>query len=441
LLIAICLTYQSSTTPQFSAWGGGFTEFADSGSTNGGFGAAYKWSDGTETGTFTVTQAATVTGHATMILMTIVGAHPSTVPEISDVPSGSGAAIADPSSLNPAGWGTEDTLWIAVDANGMTSGTGSWTGTGAGTLTNYSGQARSSTVDNSTVGQIEGVVSFRQVNAASEDRGAVSTHDTSNARNFATLIAVRPALVNPQPGALALVTTYGTPAVTVNWNSQPTALALTTSYGTPTVTATNNVLASPASVALVLTMSTPAVAAPRVALPAAVGLTLTMATPSVVVNNICLPTALALTTTYGTPAVLAPRVSLPPALALTTTYGTPAIATPVLVSPSALALVTAFSTPTVTAGSGSAVTVLPDALALALTLDTPAVEVAAVPAPEGPPAGMQQQGSTETPSVTDRRRAKAGSRARNAEAAARITHNRAARQRLSGMLRALHSVA
>ena len=195
LLIAIAVTYQSTTNPQFSTWGGGFTEFSDQGSaTTMGIGLAYKWSAGAETGTFTVTQAATITGHASMCLLSIPGAHATTPPEAGTIANGT-AAAADPASFNPAGWDIEDTLWIAVDGNGMTSGTGSWTKCGAGTLTNYSGQANSNTTDSSVVGQTEVAVSFRQVAAAAEDRGAVSTHDLSNARNSALIIAVRPAPV------------------------------------------------------------------------------------------------------------------------------------------------------------------------------------------------------------------------------------------------------
>src|ERR1044072_4788285 len=63
LLIAIIVAYQSTVTADsaFSGWGGSFTEFVDR--TNGvgslAIGCAYKWSTGSETGTFTVTQAST----------------------------------------------------------------------------------------------------------------------------------------------------------------------------------------------------------------------------------------------------------------------------------------------------------------------------------------------------------------------------------------------
>ena len=204
LLIAIVVTYQSSTNPQFSGWGGGFTEWADNGTSSTlGIGCAYKWSDGTETGTFTVTQAVTIAGHASMCLLSIPGAHASTPPECGTIANGTSAA-ADPGSFNPAGWGAEDTLWIALAASGMTSGTGSWTATGTTAPASYGNRADSNTTDNSTIGQTEIAVAFRELNASAEDVGTAGV-DTSNARNSALVIAVRPAAapVHDATGAIA----------------------------------------------------------------------------------------------------------------------------------------------------------------------------------------------------------------------------------------------
>lgn len=200
LLIAIAVAYQSSTgagAPAgtvFSSWGGGFTEFCDQMTTNSStmaIGCAYKWSTGSETGTFTVTQAATITGGASLILLSIAGAHASTPPEVGTIANGT-TAEANPGSLDPAGWGTEDTLWISVIASGMVSITGTWTATGTTAPTNYTDRIDTNRADDSTIGRVEGAVAFRQVNAASEDPGTGGV-DVSNARNSALLIAVRPA--------------------------------------------------------------------------------------------------------------------------------------------------------------------------------------------------------------------------------------------------------
>lgn len=203
LLIAICTCYMSSTGSGtggtsgsvFSSWGGSFTEFCDQMTTNSStiaIGAAYKWSTGSETGTFTVTQAATITGYSSMVLLSIPGAHASSPPEVVTIADGTSTA-ANPGSLSPS-WGAEDTLWISVVASGETSATGSWTGTGTTAPTNYTDRADANVTDSSTVGQMEVAVSFRQVNAASEDVGTAGV-DTSNAKNSAIVISVRPAPV------------------------------------------------------------------------------------------------------------------------------------------------------------------------------------------------------------------------------------------------------
>ena len=199
LLIAIVAGYQSTATANavWSSWGGSFIEFGDFSTTSTvAIGCAYKFSTGSETGTFTVTQGATVTGGASMCLMSIAGAHASTPPEAGSYATGTGAA--NPASFNPAGWDVEDTLWIAVTGNGETNASGTWTGV-ASAPTNYGNYADAATADTSTVGEIEIAVAFRQLAAASEDVGAF-TGDTSNARDAAIVIAVRPA---PDPPILA----------------------------------------------------------------------------------------------------------------------------------------------------------------------------------------------------------------------------------------------
>ena len=195
LLLAIIVAYQSNVVDTvWSAWGASFTEFMDeSTATTMAIGAAYKWSTGSETGTFTVAQSATITGHAAMILLSIAGAHASTPPEGGSYASGTGAA-ADPASFNPGGWDAEDTLWIAVAGSGETGTGGAFTGV-ASAPANYSDYADTG-ISADVVGGCEGAVAFRQLNAASEDVGTFSV-DVSNARNAAAVIAVRP--VPPVP--------------------------------------------------------------------------------------------------------------------------------------------------------------------------------------------------------------------------------------------------
>jgi hypothetical protein len=195
LLVAIICQYDgNSTNAEYSAWGGSFTEFVDQTTTaTMAIGAAYKWSTGSESGTFTVTSADTSTNDSQCLLLSIPGAHDTTPPEGGTIANGT-AAAADPGSLNPTGWDAEDTLWIAVCGAGETSTTGSFTAPSAAPA-NYT-DLFVTAVSADVVGGVYGAVAFRQLNAASEDVGAF-TVDLSNARNSALLLAVRPAA--PQP--------------------------------------------------------------------------------------------------------------------------------------------------------------------------------------------------------------------------------------------------
>lgn len=214
LLVAIIVGYQSSLTSGiFSSWGAGFTEARDIGvSSQHCVGIAYKWSTGSETGTFTVTQGGTVTGHAAMILLSIPGAHASTAPEVLAALATGTSTAANPGSLSPS-WGAEDTLWIAVRGSGETSTSGTFTGLG-NPPSNYTDSAQTG-ISGDAVGGVEAGTSFRQLNAASEDVGA-GTCDTSNARNCAIVIAVRPAAasditITPDPVTIPLA--IPTPAI------------------------------------------------------------------------------------------------------------------------------------------------------------------------------------------------------------------------------------
>jgi hypothetical protein len=199
LLLAIIIAYQSSGVPAFSGWDNGFTEFFDSNTaTTMAIGAAYKWSTGAETGVVNVTQAATITGHAAMFLLSIAGSDGITTPEAGSRADGTSAA-ADPAAFNPAGWDAEDTLWIAVAGSGETGTTGSFTGLAAAptNFTDYVDTGISADV----VGGVEAAVAFRQLNAASEDHAGFSV-DLSNAKNAAAVIAVRPAAITGAPRLL-----------------------------------------------------------------------------------------------------------------------------------------------------------------------------------------------------------------------------------------------
>ncbi len=212
LMIAICVAYQSNVTnAAFSGWTAGWTEFIDQSTTTGmAIGAAYKWSTGGETGAISVTQAATITGHAGFLLMSISGAHPSTPPEATAIANGTSAA-ANPVALDPAGWGTEDTLWLSIGALGETSLTGTFDGI-ASQPANYSNSFGTG-ISGDAIGAIHAAAASRQLNAASEDVGTW-TLDTANTRNSALVIAVRPAAgATPISATDAFAVTEAAPTV------------------------------------------------------------------------------------------------------------------------------------------------------------------------------------------------------------------------------------
>lgn len=203
LIIAICWGYQTSAGTPFTL-AGGFTQLVNSAGTSlMCVAVGYKWSTGSESGTFSWTQAATVTGHAAMILMSISGADGSTAPEATAKANGTTSA-ADPASLSPS-WGADDTLWIVTRGAGETSTSGTFTALST-PPTNYSDSVQTG-ISGDVVGGVEAGVAFRQLNAASEDVGP-GTCDTSNARNSALVIAVRPPAPVPAPRVLVGQTIY-----------------------------------------------------------------------------------------------------------------------------------------------------------------------------------------------------------------------------------------
>lgn len=235
LLVAVIVCYQSSLTSAiFSSWGAGFTELKDIGvASQHCLGVAYKWSTGSETGTFTVAQAGTVTGHAAMIVLSIPGAHASEVPAILAALATGTTAAADPASLSPS-WGGEDSLWIVIRGSGETGTGGSFTGLG-NPPTNYGDSAQTG-ISADAVGGMEAGASFRQLNAASEDVGTGAC-DVSNARNCITVIAVRPVTIENHDGSV--VGTGGGVVTSASTTNRQTS-ATETGGGVSVLAATTN---------------------------------------------------------------------------------------------------------------------------------------------------------------------------------------------------------
>lgn len=97
--------------PTVSGWPSGWVEIADSNSGANSIFIAYKFADGTESGNFTVTSSASEQG--SFYVFRIQNANVSTPPAISSSSVGTNT-VPSVANINPADWGTEDTLWIAA---------------------------------------------------------------------------------------------------------------------------------------------------------------------------------------------------------------------------------------------------------------------------------------------------------------------------------------
>lgn len=204
LLLAIAIGYQSSAAAGavWSGWNNGFTENKDvgGGTSSMSIGVASKVATGAETGSLTVTQAATITGFAVLILMAISGGGP-TAPETSSLATGT-TTIADPGDVTPT-WATDDNLWISVAGWGETSTTGTFLDATA-SPTNYGSDFIVASSGTKSIGNTGGGVGFFQNTAGTENASTWVGVDTSNARNAALVIAVRPAPPAPTPPELVL---------------------------------------------------------------------------------------------------------------------------------------------------------------------------------------------------------------------------------------------
>jgi len=161
-----------------------------------------KKADGSETGNFTVTMSASEQGAWRVIRIPAsqwegtlgttwinIGSTEGSVSWDRTI-TGSPSSSPDPPSTDPANWGTEDTLWIALAASDSTV-------TYSTFPTNYTQEDHTTAGGHaSTSGGANGAglaVAYRQLNAASENPG---TFGLSGSEDWAAAtIAVRPAAV------------------------------------------------------------------------------------------------------------------------------------------------------------------------------------------------------------------------------------------------------
>ncbi len=223
----ILLFFTSDGGGESFTWPTGFTEILAEGGTGFTNGVAYQFTTGSEgyastgaTTTLTITSVEQ-SAHTTYLLS---GVDTATPPAAATATTGTSTA-PNSGSLNPAGWGTEDTLWfVFASANGLSSTTPRFTVY----PTNYTdGRSDISAGGN---GVVQGVAR-RELNAASEDPGAF-TMDTSAAWRAST-IGVR-------PGAVAYTLAVTSASYTVTANAVGLTTARKLEVASQSYTQTNN---------------------------------------------------------------------------------------------------------------------------------------------------------------------------------------------------------
>jgi hypothetical protein len=162
----------------------GWTEIKDEAGNGSAVRVACAWNRaaGGETGTIDVTNS--VAEMTAVRILCIRYAHPTSAPEISAGQNGIAANSGNPDSLTLAGWGVENTLWIAAMGNddnvAVTAGPADYGGFGNTRMAAASGAGVAT--------------AYRHARATSQNPGTF-THATAS--NRAWTVAVRPAQATP----------------------------------------------------------------------------------------------------------------------------------------------------------------------------------------------------------------------------------------------------
>jgi hypothetical protein len=187
-LIAVAIADQDKTF----GWPANWTQvlaWANAGTSSGISGEIYyRDIDGTEGwgagGSFVLTTSAAERIQVVIVKLDAGTFHTGSPPAPSTWRLESSSLVADPPGVDPTGWDTEDTLWIAVGA----------TDDGTKTLSSY---PTNYTVDQITAssgvsGGVVLAVATRELNASTESPGAF-TFSGSNDATMAATVAIRPA--------------------------------------------------------------------------------------------------------------------------------------------------------------------------------------------------------------------------------------------------------
>jgi ribosomal protein S19 len=330
------------------------TELLDENSGNGLY-IAYRWMDGTEPSTYTLTTSANTRSARIAYRLSGVVNPAAVAPQIGTTGTGTSATPDPPASAAPPS--TKDYLFIAfAGMAGEEADDDTWGNTPPTNYTPSPPRQKSCGTAGTNLGGLI-VAAERQLNTGSAQDPGTFGVDTSAAWRSQT-ITVHPPL---------------------NTTVTPSTASLTLSPFAPTVTATQNKLVTPGVATLTLTTFAPTVLAPRTVTPGVVSLTIGTFAPTVTASdhksvtpataNLALTTfAPTVTATESDNIVVTPDIA---ALNLATFAPTVTTTDHQTVTPTTAELVLATFAPVVTYTSN--VTVTPGVAALVLASFAPTV--------------------------------------------------------------------
>lgn len=330
---------KGSTSATINAHGS-LTELLDEASANGLY-IAYRWMDGTEPASYTLTSSANT--RSARIAYRISGAMNPAVdpPQIGTTSSGSSATPDPPASATPGS--SKDYLFIAFyGAAGEEADDDTWSDTpptnytpspprtkSCGTAGTNLGGLIAAAERALTTGSAENPGTFaKDVSAAwraqtimihpSNPQSVTPTNASLSISTFAPTVTVtNNQLVTPEPASLTLST--NAPSVVVNNRVFPSNATLTLTTFAPTVTASEGdaVLVTPGAASLTLTTFAPTVTASahQLVTPTNASLSLTTFAPTVTASDhkLVVPTPASLSLTGFAPSVVAtdPKLVIP----------------------------------------------------------------------------------------------------------------------------------
>jgi hypothetical protein len=329
------------------------TELLDEASANGLY-IAYRWMDGSEPSTYTLTSSAN-TRSAVLAYRISGAANPASVaPQIGTTATGTSATPDPPASATPPS--SKDYLFIAfAGMAGEEADDDTWGNTPPTNYTPSPPRQKACGTAGTNLGGLILAAERALTTGSAENPGAFGV-DVSAAWRAQT-VTVHPDLnVTVTPTTLALTTTPNAPTVAVSDHQlvTPTTASLTLSAFAPTVTASDHQSVTPGVAALTIATFAP---------------TVTVAAAGVSV----IPTTAALTTTAFAPTVTASdhKTLIPTTATLTTTQFAPTVTASnhQLVTPTTASLATSAFAPTVTATDHK--TLVPSPASLTLTTYIP----------------------------------------------------------------------